>query len=289
MTDLAGKTVLVTGATSGIGLEASVKLARMGARMVLVGRDRVRLDAALADVKGRGAARDASALLCDLSSQAAIRALASEVRARHDRLDVLVNNAGAVSATRQLTVDGLEQTFAVNHLAYVLLTGLLLDLLERSAPARIVNVASIAHRHADMDFSDLQLEKGYKIMRAYARAKLGNVLFTRELARRLAGKGVTVNCVHPGAVATNIWSRAPWFARPILAVAKRFMLSAERGGDAIVHLAASPDVEGLTGGYYERMKLVDPAPLARDDALATKLWGVSEELTGLAPRRAAGP
>jgi NAD(P)-dependent dehydrogenase (short-subunit alcohol dehydrogenase family) len=221
-------------------------------------------------------------MLCDFASQADIRALASAWHARHPRLDVLVNNAGSVSPARRLTVDGLEETFAVNHLGYFLLTNLLLDLIERSTPSRVVNVASVAHRHGDLDFENLNYERGgYAIMKAYARSKLANVLFTAELARRLAGKGVTVNCVHPGAVATNIWSRAPWFARPLLALAKPFMRSPEQGGRSIVHLAASPDLEGLTGGYYEKDRLALPSRLAQDEALARRLWEMSARLVHL--------
>lgn len=282
MTQLSGKTVLITGASSGIGLEAAVKLARLGAQVAMVARDPAKGEAALAEVKTRSASQAVSLLLCDFASQAAIRALASDYRARYERLDVLVNNAGSVSYRRETTVDGLERTFAVNHLGYFLLTHLLLDVLEKSAPASVVNVTSTGHRQGDMDFDNLQFEQGgYRIMKAYCRSKLGNVLFTTELARRLAGKGVTVNCVHPGSVATKIWSRAPWFARPILAVAKRFMLTPEQGGDTIVYLATSPELEGQTGGYYEGDRRVDPARLARDPALARKLWDVSAKLVKL--------
>jgi NAD(P)-dependent dehydrogenase (short-subunit alcohol dehydrogenase family) len=227
-----------------------------------------------------------SGLLCDLSSQEAIRALASEFRSKHARLHVLVNDAGGVSAKRRTTVDGREQTFAVNHLGPFLLTNLLLDVLVESAPARIVNVASVAHRSADLDFDDLDLERGYSTMRAYGRSKLANVLFTNELARRLAGTGVTVNSVHPGMVATSIWTRGPWYTRPFLAVAKRFMITPERGADAIVHLAASPAVEGRTGGYYEGDALARPSRLARDEELARKLWDASARLTA---HRSGGP
>jgi retinol dehydrogenase-14 len=280
---MTGKTVLVTGASSGIGLEAGVQLAKLGAEVVMVARDAKKGDAALADAKARSSSQAISMLFCDFSSQASIRALAAEVRSKHARLDVLVNNAGTVSSARQVTVDGVEQTFAVNHLGYFLLTSLLLDLVEKSAPARIVNVASVGHRRGTLDFDDLGFEKGgYWIMGAYTRSKLANVLFTRELAKRLAGKGVTVNCLHPGAIATSIWAKAPWFARPLLALgALLFMESAATGGSRIVHLAASPEVEGKTGGYYEKNRLVDPAPLALDASLASKLWDVSTGLVHL--------
>src|SRR6185295_2396790 len=197
--DVRGKTILVTGATSGIGLEAAVELARRGARIVMVGRDPGRTEAAVKNVSARSGSRDVSHLLCDFSSQAAIRSLATTLLARLDRLDVLVNNAGGVNKTRRLTVDGIEATFAINHLGYFLLTNLLRDLLVRSAPARVVTVASIGHRHGTLDFDDLGYERGgYGLRRAYERSKLANVLFASELARRLEGTGVTSNSVHPG-------------------------------------------------------------------------------------------
>ncbi|HWL89163.1 MAG TPA: SDR family oxidoreductase [Polyangiaceae bacterium] len=285
MVDASNKVVLVTGANSGIGLEASVKLARTGATLVLVGRNPEKVQAAVEEVTRRasqdassGSAGRVTSLLCDFSSQASIRELADAFRKDHARLDILVNNAGSVSPTRQVTVDGFEQTFAVNHLGYFLLTTLLLDLLKASAPARIVNVSSVGHTRGTMDFDDLQMEKDYNVMRAYGRSKLGNVLFTRELAKRLEGTGVIVNCLHPGTVRTSIWDHAPWYTKPLLAVGKLFMISAEEGGDTIVYLATSPEVEGKTGGYYEKNRLIDPAPLAKDEALAKKLWDVSNTL-----------
>ncbi|HEY9420652.1 MAG TPA: SDR family NAD(P)-dependent oxidoreductase, partial [Thermoanaerobaculia bacterium] len=215
-------------------------------------------------------------------SQADIRRLAGEVRARFDRLDVLVNNAGGVNKKRGVTVDGIETTFAVNHLGYFLLTNLLLDLLVRSAPARVVTVASKNHRHGTLDFTDLGYERGYAIMRAYGRSKLANVLFAAELARRLAGTGVTSNSLHPGSVATNIWSGAPLWAKPLILLLYRpFFLSAEKGAATIVQLAASPELEGVTGKYFEKGKPVTPAPLARDESLAKQLWKVSADLVGL--------
>ena len=283
--DIRDKTVLLTGATSGIGLEASVALARQGARVVMVGRDPARTAAAVADVAARSGSKEVSHLLADFSSQAAIRALADAVRSRVDRLDVLVNNAGGVHKDRRLTVDGIEATFAVNHLGYFLLTNLLLDLVLKSAPARVVTVASVGHRRGTLDFEDLGFERGgYSIMRAYSRSKLANVLFAAELARRLAGSGVTSNSLHPGSVDTNIWSGAPLWAKPIIQVVFRpFFISAERGGARIVQLAASPDVEGVTGKYFEDGRVVEPAPLARDQSLAMRLWDVSARMVGLAP------
>ena len=281
--DLAHRTILVTGATSGIGLVAARELAAMGAEVALVGRDPGRLDAALREVQGRTPGGRIHALRADLASLAGVRALAEEVRARFPRLHVLLNDAGGVSARREVTVDGLERTFAVNHLAPYLLTRLLADRLRESAPSRVVNVASVAHRHADLDFDDLQLARGYRTMRAYARSKLANVLFTRELARRLGGSRVTANCVHPGAVATRIWSGAPWIARPVLLVLKRFMRTPEEGARPLVHLAASPELEALTGAYFEGRRQVEPSDLARDPAVAERLWDESARLVGLPP------
>ncbi len=261
---------------------ASIELAKQGATIVMVARDGKKLEAARAEVVERSGSSAVETLLCDFASQQQIRKLAAEYRARHDRLDVLVNNAGLVSDTRVVTEDGIELTFAVNHLGYFLLTNLLLDLVVKSAPARIVNVASIGHRSGTLDFDDLGYEKGgYWIMKAYSRSKLGNVLFTAELARRLGKKGVTVNCLHPGAVATGIWSHAPWYARPVLAAAKLFMLTPEQGADRILHLAAGDDVDGQSGGYYENNKRVAPSKRAQDEALAKRLWEVSAKLVRL--------
>jgi NAD(P)-dependent dehydrogenase (short-subunit alcohol dehydrogenase family) len=278
--DIAGKTVLVTGATSGIGLEASIELARRGARVVMVGRDPQRTEAARAAVVAGSGASDAATLLCDFSSQAAIRELAQAFRARHDRLHVLVNNAGGVNKARRLTVDGIEATFAVNHLGYFLITNLLLDLLVKSAPARVVTVSSVGHRRGTLDFDDLGYEKGYGIMRAYTRSKLANVLFANELARRLAGTGVTSNSLHPGSVATGIWSGAPWWAKPIIQLLLRpFFISAARGAATIVRLACDPALADVSGRYFEEGVEMAPAPLALDEPLARRLWDVSAAMT----------
>jgi NAD(P)-dependent dehydrogenase (short-subunit alcohol dehydrogenase family) len=280
--DVRDKTILLTGATHGIGREAAVALARLGARMVLVGRDPARTETTVADVRSRSGSQEVSHLLCDFSSQAAIRKLAEDFQARHDRLHVLINNAGTVNKRRRLTGDGIETTFAVNHLGYFLLTNLLLDLLKRSAPARIVTVASIGHRRGTLDFDDLGFERGYALMRAYTRSKLANVLFANELARRLEGTGVTSNSLHPGRVATNIWSGAPLWAKPIIYLLLRpSFISTEEGSRTIVQLASDPSLEGVTGNYFEFHKPVAPAPLAQDQALAKRLWQVSADLVHL--------
>jgi retinol dehydrogenase 14 len=259
-----------------------VVLAEAGAKVVIVGRDPARTAAALTEIQRRSGSSEIVSMLCDFSSQESIRKLAADYRAQQPRLDILVNNAGMVSPARVLTVDGIESTFATNHLGYFLLTNLLLDLVVASAPARIVNVSSVGHRRGTMDLSDLGFERGYAIMKAYGRSKLGNVLFTRELARRLQGKGVIVNSLHPGAVATNIWSKSPGWIRPVLQLAaKLFMISPAEGGATITHLAMSPEVEGKTGLYFEKNRPVNPSPLALDDALAAKLWDESAKLTKL--------
>ena len=286
LADLSGRTAVVTGASTGIGLAACRRLAAMGAGLVLVSRDPDRLAAAAAEV--RAAARTVaggaiSTMTCDLSSLAAVRGLAAELLRRCPRIDLLVNDAGGVSARRRTTVDGLERTFAVNHLAPYLLTRLLLPRLLESAPARVVTVASVAHRKAGLDLDDLQLERGYSVMRAYGRSKLCNILFTRELARRVAGSGVTATCLHPGAVATPIWNGAPWYARPALAVARRFMLSPEQGAEPLVRLAADPALAGLSGVYLEEGAVREPSRLGRDEALARRLWAESARLCGLEP------
>ncbi len=277
------KTILVTGATSGIGLEASVTLAREGHKVVLVGRDEARTRRTVDEVKQRSGSSNVESMLCDFSSQASIRAFAEAYRAKYDRLEVLVNNAGTVNEHRSVTQDGIESTFAVNHLGYFLLTNLLLELLVKSAPSRIVVVSSAGHYRGTMDLEDLGFEKGgYGIMKAYTRSKLANVMMTRSLAKRLEGKGVTVNALHPGGVATRIWDGAPKWSQPILAVVKKLVLiSPEQGGKTLSYLATSPEVEGVSGKYFEKNKQKGCAPLARDEALAEKLWVKSAELVKL--------
>jgi NAD(P)-dependent dehydrogenase (short-subunit alcohol dehydrogenase family) len=277
--------VLITGASSGLGYEAALKLARLGANVVMVARDARRGENALAAVKAVAGPASVSLLLCDMASLTAVRALAKGIAAHRDRLDVLVNNAGSVKMARETTPEGLEWTFAANYLGHFLLTNLVRDLLRRSAPARIVNVSSVGHRQGTIDFDNLQFEHGgYRMMSAYGRSKLAQILFTRELARRLQGSGVTVNALHPGAVATGIWTKEalPWYARTPIALAKRlFMITPSDGADRILYLATSPEVEGATGGYYEKDRLVQPSQAARDEPLAVRLWKESMRLAGL--------
>jgi retinol dehydrogenase 14 len=274
--------IVVTGASDGIGLESSSQLAAQGHHVVMVGRNPAKLEAAVARVRRESPQAPIESFVCDFASFAAVRELAATLLASYPRIDVLVNNAGTVFDKRTLTEDGNEATFQVNHLSGFLLTELLLDRIVASAPARIVTTSSVGHFSGTMDFDDLGFERGYQIMRAYGRSKLANVLYTRELARRLEGTGVTATCLHPGAVATNIWSGAPWFARPVLALGKKlFMVSPATGGARLTYLAVSPDVEGSTGGYYEQDKRKDPADLATDDEVGTRLVEVSRDLVGL--------
>jgi len=283
--DIRGKRVLVTGATSGIGFTAARSLARQGARVSIVGRNAAKTASCVEQLRAAAPGAEVSWFLCDFSRQAEVRRLVAEVLRGMDRLDVLVNNAGTVFQKRELTEEGIEATFALNHLGYFLLTQLLLDRIVQSAPARIVNVASIGHRRATMNFDDLSFEHGYSMMAAYGRSKLANILYTRRLAPKLAGTGVTVNCLHPGAVATAIWSRAPLWARPLIGLVGMFaFISPEEGGQRIVDLVVKPELSATTGQYFENGKLVEPSRLARDEAVAQRLWEESEKLTGLAAR-----
>jgi retinol dehydrogenase-14 len=285
------KTYVITGASDGIGLESADQIAAAdrGCRLVLVGRDPARTAAAVGRIRQAHPDCRVDSFLCDFADQHAVRRLAADLLSACERIDVLLNNAGTVFASRTLTDDGIEATFAVNHLAGLLLTELLRERLVESAPARVVFTSSAGHFRGTLDLDDLGFERGYSLMRAYSRSKLANVLHTRLLARQLDGTGVTVTCLHPGAVATNIWSRAPWYARPVLAVAKRLrMVSPAEGGARLTHLALSPDVEGESGGYYDHDRLTEPSELARDDALGQRLYDVSRRLVGLTDQSAAG-
>jgi retinol dehydrogenase-12 len=281
-----GKVCVVTGATSGIGKAAATALAGLGATVVLVGRDRGRTEAAAAEI-GSVSASPPRAEVADLASLEQVRGLAERV-AGLERIDVLINNAGLVLRERQITPDGFEHVFALNHLAPFLLTNLLLPKLAASAPARVVTVTSDAHSAARLDLSDPNLERVWDSWRSYANSKLANILFTRELARRLDGIGVTANCAHPGVVRTGFGREARPLLKLGITIARPFMLSPERGADTIVYLASSPDVTGQTGGYYVKRQRREPSAAACDDAAARRLWEISEKLTGLAPARPAG-
>jgi NAD(P)-dependent dehydrogenase (short-subunit alcohol dehydrogenase family) len=274
-----GKVCLITGATSGIGRVAARELAQLGARVLLVGRNPDKCADMVEQVRAGTGNRQVEALLADLSSQEQIRALARQVQERSPRLDVLINNAGGLWLKRELTVDGLEMTFAVNHLAYFLLTQLLLDTLQASAPARIVNVASNAHFKATLDFDNLQGEHGYRGWRAYCRSKLANVLFTYELARRLAGTEVTANALHPGWVATGFGRNNGWRGRLLQLAARIKGISSEEGARTILYLATAREVDTVTSQYFDHERAVRSSPASYDEATAKRLWQVSLELT----------
>ncbi|HEX9034599.1 MAG TPA: SDR family oxidoreductase [Streptosporangiaceae bacterium] len=282
--NLAGRVCVVTGASSGIGKATATALARLGATVVLVCRNRGRGESAVAEVGAVATGAPPSLELADLASLHEVRDLAARL-ARLPAIDVLVNNAGLVVANRSLTVDGLEHTLAVNHLAPFLLTNLLRPVLEASAPARVVTVASTVHRTARLDLTDLGLERRYRPMLAYSNSKLANILFTRELARRLAGTGVTANCLHPGTVATNFGQTGSRWLRLSLVVGRHLLRAPESGAKTVVYLAASPDVATSTGGYYVGRSRRNPSRAANDDELAARLWDLSATLTGLADGR----
>ncbi len=277
-----GKTCLITGATNGIGKETALSLAQMGARIVVVGRNRQKSEAVVAEIKQQSGNNAVELLLADLSSQKEVRRLADEVKANYPRLDVLVNNAGGIYTQRQLTVDGLEYTFALNHLSYFLLTNLLLDLLKASTPARIVNVSSGAHQMGKMEFDNLQGEKRYSTMRAYGTSKLENILFTYELARKLEGTGITTTVMHPGGVATGFGHNNAGIFSVVVKFFHLFSRTPAKGAETVVWLASSPDVEGATGKYYYDLKEIKSNAESHDQAKAQKLWQMSQKLTGLA-------
>ena len=276
-----GQVCVVTGATSGIGKAAAAALARQGAEIIVVGRDPARAEATAAAIQADGAPPP-KVEIADLARLDQVRALAGRLNQAPDRIDVLINNAGLVLNERQVTPDGYEHVFAVNHLAPFLLTNLLRPKLTASAPARVITVSSDAHTAARLDLDDPNLEHGWSSWRSYSNSKLANILFTRELAGRLDGTGVTANCLHPGVVRTGFGRDARPLMRVGITIAKPFMLSPERGADTIVYLASSPDVAAKTGGYYVKRQLREPSAAARDDGLARRLWEISERLTGLA-------
>ena len=276
---MAGKTCILTGANTGIGKATALGLAKMGATVVMVCRSLERGEAAMAEIK-RGSGNDSvSLLLADLSSRAAIHRLAADFKAKYPNLHVLINNAGIIPKKRTVAEDGLETQFAVNHVAYFLLTNLLLDQLKASAPSRIINVSSQVHNGASIDFDDLQSERSYSPTRVYGWTKLANVLFTYELAHRLEGTRVTVNCLHPGTVATNIL--ADYMPGGLRFMAKMIGVSSEEGAQTSLFLATSPEVEGVSGKYFVNQGAVHSSKASYDKTAARRLWQVSAELTGL--------
>jgi NAD(P)-dependent dehydrogenase (short-subunit alcohol dehydrogenase family) len=276
-----GKTIVITGATSGIGLIAAERLAAMGARLVLVARDRARGEQTMAHLAAIAPEAAHTIHYADLSRLAEMTRVGAEIAAAELRIDVLINNAGGLFATRQVTEDGLERTFATNHMAYFVLTHVLLDRLVAAAPARIVNTASDAHTRETIDFSDLQFADGYGFRAAYGRSKLANILFTRELARRLAGTDVAANCLHPGFVATGLGQRDNRFLGLLVRAAMWVRAEpAEKGAETIVYLASSPDVARVSGEYFSECRPALPSAAAQDEASATRLWQETARLAG---------
>jgi NAD(P)-dependent dehydrogenase (short-subunit alcohol dehydrogenase family) len=278
-----GKVVLVTGANAGLGKETALALAKMGAQVVCVCRDRARGEAAVAEIKQGSGSANVELMLADLSSQASIRAFAAEFKRTHPKLHVLVNNAGVINPERKVTVDGYEATFALNHLGYFLLTHELLDVLKASAPARIVNLASEAQRGGHLDFDDLNFEKRkYAPWASYCQSKLANIVFTYDLAKRLEGTGVTVNAVHPGGVATNFGQEFKGVMGLFMTkLWKYFARTPAQGAETGIYLASSPEVEGVTGKYFADKRPIRSKRESFDPTVQRRLWEVSERLTGI--------
>jgi NAD(P)-dependent dehydrogenase (short-subunit alcohol dehydrogenase family) len=280
-----GKTCLVTGSTSGIGKEIAVGLAKMKANIILVGRNKAKCQAALEEISRNVSISTnenrVSYLLADLSSQASIHQLANKFLESYESLDILVNNAGVFLSRRVTTVDKIEYTFAVNHLAPFLLTNLLFERIKASSPSRIITTSSVAHRGAYINFDNLQFERGrYNGVEAYRQSKLANILFTKELARRSRGSGVTSNCFHPGGVRTNLVQSNPWYYRLIWAIINPFLVSPKKGADTAIYLASSSKIADISGKYFVNRKPERPSELAEDHNIAARLWKISEELTG---------
>jgi NAD(P)-dependent dehydrogenase (short-subunit alcohol dehydrogenase family) len=275
--DMKGKTCLITGGNSGIGKATALGLARMGATVVIVARSKEKGDSALAEIIAKSGSRSVELTVGDMSSRDSIHRLANDFKAQHDKLHLLVNNAGVYLTRRIATVDGLESTFATNHLGPFLLTNLLLDLLKANAPSRIVNVTSDAHNGAKINFEDLQGEKRFSGWQAYGQSKLAMILFTHELAKRLEGTGVTVNSAHPGVVRTN-FANNNGLVTFGFRLMRPFFISPETAAKRILYVATSPDLEGVTGSYFTKMHAEKSSQESYDDESAKRLWQVSEQL-----------
>ena len=281
-TNMSGKVCLVTGANAGIGKATATGLARMGAAVVMVCRSRERGEAAQAEIMAETGSRDVDLLIVDLSSQGSIRKLARTVTFKYPQIHVLINNAGAIPTRRRLTVDGIETQLAVNHLAPFLLTNLLLDVLKSSAPARVVTVASQVHSKSPLDFDDLRSVSDYTASQVYRKTKLANILFTYELARRLEGTNVTANCLHPGVISTKLLDDYMGGSRDAgFGSGHTLGSSPQEGGAAVLHVAASPEIEGLSGKYFFDNAVRETAPVTYDEEHAARLWDVSADLTAL--------
>jgi len=272
---------VLTGGTSGIGQVAAEALAGLGARVILVARDQKRGAAAIERLRMQSPGVAHGVYYADLSRIGEMKRVGREIAAAEPRIDVLINNAGAFFTPRQVTEDGLELTFATNHVSYFVLTHFLRERLSAAAPARIVNTASEAHRHARLDFDDLQSEKGYRGFAVYGRSKLANILFTRELARRLEGTGVTANSLHPGFVATRFGDNNGGRAASVIGFLKKFALTPQKGAETIIYLATSDEPRAITGKYFQKCRVATPSKHAQDDSSAERLWQETAQLTGL--------
>jgi NAD(P)-dependent dehydrogenase (short-subunit alcohol dehydrogenase family) len=286
-TTMEGKTVLITGANQGIGKASAIALGAMGAKLVLVCRNEAKAREAIRDIEAQSKARDVELIVGDLASQAEVRRVAAEYKAKHARLDVLLNNAGVLVPSRRETVDGIEETLAINHLAPFLLTHLLVDVLAASGPARVINVSSTAHYRGKMRWDDLQYKRGgYSAMGAYSQSKLCNILFTRELARRLpemGAKEATTNTLHPGVIASGFGQTYGGIFSVLIKIARPFFSTPEEGAKTQVWLSSSPDVAGVTGKYFDKCAEKKTSRAARDEAAPRRLWEISETMTGLRP------
>jgi len=280
MGEMNGKVVVITGATSGIGLVAAEKLAGMGARLVLIARDRSRGEGTVAKLRSVGPGAAHAVHYADLSTIAEMKRVAGEIAAAEPRVDVLINNAGALFSSRQVTADGIERTFATNHMSYFVVTLGLAERLRATPGARVINTSSDAHKGRHLDFDDLQSTKDYRGFPVYGRSKLCNILFTRELARRWADTGVTANSLHPGFVATRFGDSSGGFFQHGIQVAKLFAISPEKGAETIIYLASSDEVAKVTGKYFYKCRAVNPTSDAQDDAAARRLWEESGRLAG---------
>jgi retinol dehydrogenase-14 len=279
--DIRGKVMLITGATSGIGKATAVGLAQMGANIVMVGRNRDRLESTRQEMENLPNIGQLDTIRCDLSSMQGVRSLADDFRDRNERLDVLINCAGGIMKERMMTVDGYEYTFALDHLSPFLLTNLLLDTLKASAPSRVVTIATSAFNPGHINFEDLMYEKNWKPFKTYCQAKLANVLFTYELARRLEGTGVTANCLHPGAVRSNFGKDQKGLARIVTVLLSPAGISPEKGARTPIFLASSSQVEKANGKFFFKTKERRSPKESYDEEVAKRLWKISEELTGL--------
>ncbi len=279
--NMTNKLCVITGANSGIGFETARELAKQGAFIVMVCRNEDKALEAKEEILRETHSAGIDIVLCDFSSQDEIRSAAAEIKKRYEKIEILINNHGFTGSGYKETVDGLEEVFAVNHIGYFLFTNLLLDTLKNADKARIINVASTAHRNGEFDPENLQLKRNYQPWKAYGNSKLFNILFTVELAKRIEDSGVTANCLHPGVIASNFGNTGPWWIRFFFGFAKPLLKSNKEGAQTTIYLATSDEVENVNGAYFKDSKAATPSKLARNEFAAEKLWEISEKLCGL--------